>query len=289
MAQTFPPPALNDAPLAPGLYVVATPIGNLRDITLRALDVLAGVDVVLAEDTRVSGKLLSAYGISAKLQRYDEHAAERARPAILAALTLGKRIALVSDAGTPLISDPGFRLVREAAAQGSAVIPIPGASASLAALSAAGLPTDRFLFAGFPPSKTAARKRFFQELAPIQASLVFYEGVSRLGPCLADMAAVFGAREAVVARELTKLYETITRGSLPDLAANPALAAPKGEVVIVVGPGAEVAASEADADTALAEALARVGPAEAASEVAAALGLNRRELYRRALALKGVR
>ncbi len=289
MAQTFPPPALNDAPLAPGLYVVATPIGNLRDITLRALDVLSGVDVVLAEDTRVSGKLLSAYGISAKLQRYDEHAAERARPAILAALAQGQRIALVSDAGTPLISDPGFRLVREAAARGSAVIPIPGPSASLAALSAAGLPTDRFLFAGFPPPKTAARKRFFQALAPIQASLVFYEGVSRLGPCLADMAAVFGAREAVVARELTKLYETITRGALPDLAANPALAAPKGEVVIVVGPGEEVAASAADADTALAEALARVGPAEAASEVAAALGLNRRDLYRRALALKGAR
>jgi 16S rRNA (cytidine1402-2'-O)-methyltransferase len=280
---------LADAPLAPGLYVVATPIGNLRDITLRALDVLAGVDLVLAEDTRVSGKLLAAYGISAKLERYDEHAAERARPRILAALGVGKRIALVSDAGTPLISDPGFRLVREAAAQGSAVIPIPGASASLAALSVAGLPTDRFLFAGFPPPKSVARRRFFQDLAPVHASLVFYEGVSRLGPCLADMAAVFGPREAAVCRELTKLYETVTRGPLDVLAADPALAAPKGEVVIVVGPGAPVAASEADADQALSDALGRLGPAEAASEVAAALGLNRRALYRRALALKGVR
>jgi 16S rRNA (cytidine1402-2'-O)-methyltransferase len=289
LAQKFPPPALNDAPLSPGLYVVATPIGNLRDITLRALDVLAGADLVLAEDTRVTGKLLSAYGLKAKLERYDEHAADRVRPRILAALAAGQRIALVSDAGTPLISDPGFRLVREAAAQGSVVIPIPGASASLAALSAAGLPTDRFLFAGFPPPKTAARQRFFRELAPVQASLVFYEGVSRLGACLADMAAVFGPREAVVARELTKLYETVTRGALDILAADPTLVAPKGEVVIIVGPGAIVAISDADADTALADALSRLGPAEAASEVAAALGLNRRYLYRRALALKGVR
>ncbi len=280
---------LSDAPLAPGLYVVATPIGNLRDITLRALDVLAGVDVVLAEDTRVTGKLLAAYGLSAKLERYDEHAAERARPRVLAALAAGKRIALVSDAGTPLISDPGFRLVRAAAAQGGAVIPIPGASASLAALSAAGLPTDRFLFAGFPPPKTAARRRFLRDLAPIQASLVFYEGVSRLGACLADMAAVFGPREAAVCREMTKLHETITRGDLPALAADPTLAAPKGEVVIVVAPGEAVAASAAEADRALAEALGRLGPAEAAAEVAAALGLNRRELYRRALVLKGVR
>ena len=289
LAEKLPPPVLSDAPLAPGLYVVATPIGNLRDITLRALDVLARVDVVLAEDTRVTGKLLAAFGVSAKLERYDEHAAERARPRILAALAQGRRIALVSDAGTPLISDPGYRLVRAAAAEGHAVIPIPGASASLAALSVAGLPTDRFLFAGFPPPKTAARRRLFAELAPIQASLVFYEGVSRLGACLADMAAVFGPREAVVARELTKLYETLSRGRLDLLAADPALAAPKGEVVIIVGPGEAVPASEADADEALAEALTRLGPAEAASEVASALGLSRRDIYRRALALKGVR
>jgi 16S rRNA (cytidine1402-2'-O)-methyltransferase len=285
----LPPPALNEAPLQAGLYVVATPIGNLRDITLRALDVLAGVDLVLAEDTRVSGKLLAAYGLSARLERYDEHAAERVRPRVLAALAEGRRVALISDAGTPLISDPGYRLVREAVAQGSAVIPIPGASASLAALSVAGLPTDRFLFAGFPPPKSVARQRFFQSFVPIQVTLIFYEGVSRLGQSLADMAAVFGPREAVVARELTKLYETVSRGRLDLLAADPALTAPKGEVVVLVAPGEAVAASEADADAALSEALSRAGPSEAAAEVAAALGLERRALYRRALELKGVR
>jgi 16S rRNA (cytidine1402-2'-O)-methyltransferase len=283
------PPALNDAPLDPGLYVVATPIGNLRDITLRALDVLAGADLVLAEDTRVTGKLLAAYGLSAKLERYDEHAAERVRPRVLAALGEGRRIALVSDAGTPLISDPGYRLVREAAAEGFAVIPVPGASALLAALVGAGLPTDRFLFAGFPPPRAVARRRLFAELAPIPSSLVFYEGASRLGASLADMAAAFGPRQAVVARELTKLHETFARGLLDVLAADPALAAPKGEVVIVVAPGAAVAASEADAEAALAEALGRLGPAEAAAEVARALGLPRRDLYRRALTLKGAR
>ena len=289
MAEKPPPPALSDAPLAPGLYVVATPIGNLRDITLRALDVLAGADLVLAEDTRVSGKLLAAYGLKKKLERYDEHAAQRVRPMVLAALAQGQRVALVSDAGTPLISDPGFRLVREAIDQGSAVIPIPGACAGVTALSVAGLPTDRFLFAGFPPHKTAARRALFAELAPIRASLVFYEGAARLGASLADMAAVFGPREAVVARELTKLYETVTRGPLDVLAADPSLAAPKGEVVVLVSPGAQAAATAADADAALIEALSRVSPAEAASEVAGALGLSRRDLYRRALDLKGAR
>ncbi|HEX4181550.1 MAG TPA: 16S rRNA (cytidine(1402)-2'-O)-methyltransferase, partial [Caulobacteraceae bacterium] len=263
------------------------PIGNLRDITLRALDVLAGADLILAEDTRVSAKLLNAYGLKRPLERYDEHAAERIRPRVLQALAEGRRIALVSDAGTPLISDPGYRLVREAAAQGAAVIPIPGASATLAALSAAGLPTDRFLFAGFPPPKTLARRALFAELAPIRASLVFFEGASRLGDCLADMAAVFGPREAVVARELTKLYETLSRGLLEALAADPKLRAPKGEVVIVVAPGETAPASAEDADAALREALARLGPADAAAEVASALGLSRRELYRRALVLKG--
>src|SRR5688572_13292862 len=165
MARPQTPPPLDDAPLAPGLYVVATPIGNLRDITLRALDVLNAADLVLAEDTRVTGKLLSAFGISAKLERHDEHAAERARPTALAILAQGGRVALGSDAGTPLISDPGYRLVREAWEQGSTVYPIPGASALIAGLSAAGLPTDRFLFAGFPPPKSAARRTFFAELA----------------------------------------------------------------------------------------------------------------------------
>lgn len=287
MARHLPTPVLNDAPLAPGLYVVATPIGNLRDITLRALDVLAAADLVLAEDTRVTGKLLSAFGLSARLERHDEHAAERARPKALAALAEGKRVALVSDAGTPLISDPGFRLVREAAEAGHPVFPIPGASALLAGLSVAGLPTDRFLFAGFPPPKSAGRRTFLEELAGIRATLVFFEGGSRLAASLADMAAVLGDREAVVCRELTKLHETVVRGPLSTLAADPRFAAPKGEIVVLVGPGRETAASAADADTALKDALTRLRPAEAAAEVAKALGLPRRDLYRRAMELKG--
>jgi 16S rRNA (cytidine1402-2'-O)-methyltransferase len=274
-------------PLAPGLYLVATPIGNLRDITLRALDVLAAADVVLAEDTRVSGKLLAAHGISAKLERYDEHGAARARPKVLAALAAGERVALISDAGTPLVSDPGYRLVTEAVAQGSDVFPIPGPSAVMAALTVAGLPTDRFLFAGFPPPKSAARRKLFEELLGVRSTLVFFEGGSRVAESLADMAEVFGARPAAVARELTKLHETVLRASLPELAANPRLTSPKGEIVILVGPGEDAPASEADADRALAEALERAGPAEAAAEVAKALGLPRRALYARALALKG--
>ena len=286
MAQSIPLPVLNDAPLAAGRYVVATPIGNLRDITLRALDVLAHADLVLCEDTRVTGKLLHAYGISAKLERHDEHAAERARPKAMAALAEGKRVALVSDAGTPLISDPGYRLVREVAAEGHAVFPVPGASALVAGLSAAGLPTDRFLFVGFPPPKSAARRTFLADLVGIRATLVFYEGGSRLADSLADMAAVLGEREAVVCRELTKLYETIYRGPLSTLAADPRLDAPKGEIVILVEAGRETEATAEDADAALADALTRLKPADAAAEVAKALGLSRRDLYRRAMELK---
>lgn len=286
MSRHPPAPALSDAPLAPGLYLVATPIGNLRDITLRALDVLAAADLVLAEDTRVTGKLLSAYGLSARLERYDEHAAERMRPRVLQALAEGRRVALVSDAGTPLVSDPGYRLVRDAVEAGAAVFPIPGASALLAGLTVAGLPTDRFLFAGFPPPKAAARRTFLEELAGVRATLVFFEGGSRLAASLADMAAVFGPREAAVARELTKLYETVVRGPLPELAADPRLDAPKGEIVIVVAPGREAEATAQDADTALSDALQRLRPAEAAAEVAKALGLPRRDLYRRAMELR---
>jgi 16S rRNA (cytidine1402-2'-O)-methyltransferase len=289
MVRHLPTPALDDAPLAPGLYVVATPIGNLRDITLRALDVLKAADLVLAEDTRVSGKLLSAYGLSAKLARYDEHAAEQTRPRVMAALAEGKRVALVSDAGTPLVSDPGYRLVREVAQAGHPVFPIPGASALLAGLSVAGLPSDRFLFAGFPPSKSAARRTFLDELAGIRATLIFFEGGSRLADSLADMAAVLGEREAVVCRELTKLYETVTRGSLSELAADPAFAAPKGELVVLVGPGREAEATAADADAALADALTRLKPAEAAAEVAKALGLSRRDLYRRVMEMRAAK
>jgi 16S rRNA (cytidine1402-2'-O)-methyltransferase len=289
VAPRLPPPRLSETPLAGGLYVVATPIGNLRDITLRALDVLAGADLILAEDTRVTAKLLFAYGLSRPLERYDEHAAERARPRILVTLAEGRAVALVSDAGTPLISDPGYRLVREALAQGAAVIPIPGPSASLAALSVAGLPSDRFLFVGFAPPKAVARRRLLAELAPIRASLIFYEGGSRLAASLADMAAVLGPREAMVGRELTKLYETCVRGRLDLLAADPRFKAPKGEIVVVVAPGTLEAVTPADAEAALGEALTRLSPADAAAEVATALGLNRRDLYRRALVLKGAR
>ncbi|WP_066682894.1 16S rRNA (cytidine(1402)-2'-O)-methyltransferase [Caulobacter sp. CCH9-E1] len=286
MSRQPPPPALSDAPLAPGLYLVATPIGNLRDITLRALDVLAGCDVLLAEDTRVTGKLLSAYGIRTRLERHDEHVAERAIPGILERLEAGERVALVSDAGTPMVSDPGYRLAREAIAAGHPVIPIPGASAALAALTLAGLPTDRFLFAGFPPPKSAARRTFLEEFANVRATLIFYEGASRVADCLADMAAVFGPRPAAVCRELTKLYETCVRGSLAELAADTRFEAPKGEIVILVGPGTEKAASADDVDAALREALSRLPLGEAASEVAKAFGLSRKDLYRQALALK---
>ena len=275
--------------VAPGLYLVATPIGNLRDITLRALDILAGVDLILCEDTRVGGKLLAAHGLSGRLERYDEHAAERVRPKVLRHLAGGGKVALISDAGTPLVSDPGYRLVRAAVEQGAAVFPAPGPSAALAALTVAGLPTDRFLFAGFPPSKSAGRRALFAELAPVRATLIFYEGGPRLRASLEDMAAMFGPREGAVARELTKLHETVIRGTLAELAVDPRLDAPRGEIVVLVGPGTDQAASPEEADAALTEAVARVGPARAASEVAKALGLNRRELYARALTLRDER
>ncbi|HEY5071577.1 MAG TPA: 16S rRNA (cytidine(1402)-2'-O)-methyltransferase [Caulobacteraceae bacterium] len=273
--------------MAPGLYVVATPIGNLRDITLRALDVLAQVDLVLAEDTRVSGKLLKAHGLTCRLERYDEHGAARVRPRILTALADGARIALISDAGTPLISDPGYRLVTEAVAQGSAVYPTPGASAVLAALTVAALPTDRFMFVGFPPPKCAARRAFFAEIAPTRATLVMFEGGSRLSASLADMAVAFGPRRAAVMRELTKLHETVVRGTLDVLACDPRFAAPKGEMVVVVAPGTPTPASAREIDLALADALEEVSPAEAAAVVARRLGLRRRDAYARVLALKG--
>ena len=278
-----PPPK----PVEPGLYVVATPIGNLRDITLRALDVLAAADLVLAEDTRVTAKLLSAFSLKKRVERYDDHTGEQMRPRVIAELRAGARIALVSDAGTPLVSDPGYKLVRAALEAGARVHPIPGPSATLAALTLAGLPTDRFLFAGFTPVKSGARRAMFEALRSVRATLVFFETGPRLRASLEDMAAVFGAREAAVTRELTKLYETCVRGDLAALAVDPRLDAPKGEIVVVVGPGADAEASEADADAALSEALTRLSPADAASEVARALGLPRKTLYRRALELQG--
>jgi 16S rRNA (cytidine1402-2'-O)-methyltransferase len=272
--------------LAAGLYLVATPIGNLRDITLRALDVLGGVDLVLAEDTRRSGKLLKAHALSCRLQRYDEHGAARARPGILAALAKGARVALISDAGTPLVSDPGYRLVVEAAGLGMDVYPIPGPSAVLAALCASALPTDRFLFVGFPPPRAAARRALFNEIAGVRASLVIFESGPRLAASLADMVLIFGARPAAVMRELTKLHETIVRGTLDALAEDPRFAAPKGEIVVVVAPGTRQAASAGDIDIALVEEIAGRAPAEAAAIVAKRLGLPRRQAYTRLLALK---
>jgi 16S rRNA (cytidine1402-2'-O)-methyltransferase len=273
-------------PVAPGLYVVATPIGNLADITLRALNTLAAADLVACEDTRVTRVLMQRYGLGAPLLAYHEHNAERQRPRLLAALAEGKRVALVSDAGTPLVSDPGYRLVGAAIEAGFPVVPVPGASAVLAGLVAAGLPTDAFLFAGFLPAKGGPRRRRLAELAHVPATLVFFESPNRLGDSLGEMAELLGAgRPAAVARELTKLHETIVRGPLGELAARFA-EPPKGEVVVVVAPPAEETASPADADALLAAALARMPASAAAADVARMTGLDRRELYRRALALK---
>jgi 16S rRNA (cytidine1402-2'-O)-methyltransferase len=277
-----------DPQLKPGLYIVSTPIGNLRDITLRALDVLASADAVWAEDTRVTAKLLTAYGVSARLRPYNDHNGAEARPRILADLEAGGRVALVSDAGTPLVSDPGFKLVREAVEKGIDVVAVPGASAPLAALAVAGLPTDRFLFAGFPPPRSAARLKVFGELKPLRATLVFFEGPSRVAESLADMAAVLGPRPAVVARELTKLFEEARRGTLAELAAHYAQEGPpRGEIVILVGPAAE--GGEGD-EAALDEAILAADPGrplkEVSTEIAARLGLKRRDVYERALALR---
>ncbi len=286
-APSFPPSAPPRRPVEPGLYLVATPIGNLRDITLRALDVLAAADVVLAEDTRVTAKLLSAYGLKARLERCDDHASARAAEIAVERLEAGEVVALVSDAGTPLVSDPGFVVARAAIAEGLPVHPIPGPSSLLAALCVAGLPADRVLFAGFLPPKTAGRRAALEALKGPRQTLVFFESGPRLRDSLADMAAVLGPRPAAVARELTKLYEECVRGPLDVLAVDPRLDAPKGEIVVVVGPGEAEQASEAEADAALAEALTRLPTGEAASEVARALGLNRKALYRRALELQG--
>ncbi len=286
-ASLFPPTAPPARSVSPGLYLVATPIGNLRDMTLRALDVLAAADLVLAEDTRVTAKLLTAYGLKAKLERCDDHASNRAAEIAVERLKAGEVVALVSDAGTPLVSDPGYVVARAAVAEGLPVHPVPGPSSLLAALCIAGLPADRVLFAGFLPPKSAARRTALEELRPGRQTLVFFESGPRLRDSLADMAEVLGARPAAVARELTKLYEECVRGDLAELAVDPRLDAPKGEIVVVVGPGEAEVASAADADAALAEALTRLPPGEAAAEVSKALNLPRKPLYKRALELKG--
>jgi 16S rRNA (cytidine1402-2'-O)-methyltransferase len=273
--------------LAAGLYVTATPIGHAKDITLRALEVLKGCDAIAAEDTRVTSKLLSIYGISKPLTAYNDHNAARERPKLLRKLRDGARIALVSDAGTPLVSDPGYRLVREALAEGVAVHAIPGASAALAALTLAGLPTDRFLFAGFLPPKSGARRTVLEELREVRATLIFFESPHRLAESLADMAAVLGGREASVGRELTKLHEECRRGDLVSLAAGYADAAlPKGEITVVVAPARDAAPDISRADHLLDKAL-QFMPVRAATDLLAeALDLPRHALYERALAKK---
>ncbi|HAV50781.1 MULTISPECIES: 16S rRNA (cytidine(1402)-2'-O)-methyltransferase [unclassified Brevundimonas] len=280
---TAPPPRRVD----PGLYVVATPIGNLRDMTLRALDVLAAADLVLAEDTRVSARLLTAYGLRVKLERCDDHAAVRAIPGVLARLAAGEVVALVSDAGTPLVSDPGYAVVKAVIEAGLPVFPLPGASSLLAALTGAGLPSDRVLFAGFLPAKSGGRRTALEGLKAPGQTVVVFESGPRLAVSLADMAEVLGPREAVVARELTKLHETWVRGPLDQVAVDPRCQSPKGEMVVVIGPADEVAPDEATLDQALTAELADRSVSEAAARVAASLGLPRKQVYRRALELSG--
>ena len=286
-ASLFPPTAPPARSVAPGLYLVATPIGNLRDMTLRALDVLAAADLVLAEDTRVTAKLLTAYGLRAKLERCDDHASARAAEIAVERLKAGEVVALVSDAGTPLVSDPGYVVARAAIAEGLPVHPVPGASSLLAALCLAGQPADRVLFAGFLPPRSGARKTLLEELRTGRQTLVFFESGPRLKDSLTDMAEVLGDRPAAVTRELTKLYEEAMRGTLAELAADPRCDAPKGEIVVVVGPGEAEVASAADADAALTEAMTRLPPGEAAAEVSRALNLPRKPLYKRALEMQG--
>lgn len=271
---------------APGLYIVATPIGNLGDISARAVAVLGAAGVVACEDTRVTGGLLHHLGLKRPMLAYHDHNADRVRPALLARMAT-EVVALVSDAGTPLISDPGYKLVRDARAAGQAVVTIPGPCAAVAALTLAGLPTDRFLFLGFLPAKAGAKAAAIAEVAGIRATLVLYESGPRLAATLAALADGLGDREAAVAREITKRFEECVMAPLATLAARYAEAPPKGEIVVIVAPPPEAApSSEEDADAALAEALTRLPAAKAAGEVAKRLGLDRKALYARALEMK---
>jgi 16S rRNA (cytidine1402-2'-O)-methyltransferase len=276
-------PRLMEKRLPPGLHIVATPIGNLGDLSPRAAEVLRNADRILVEDTRVTAKLLAHIGAKVPMTRYDDHTSEAERERTVASLG-DQAIALVSDAGTPLISDPGYKLVRAARAAGHAVHTVPGPSAVIAALTLAGLPTDRFLFLGFLPAKAKARSDAIAEVAGIRATLVLYESGPRLAETLAALAAQLGPREAAVAREISKLHEECVSGSLNQLAERYAEAAPKGEIVIVVGPPVqEEEASEEELDAALDEALTRLSPSRAAAEVAEKLKLPRKRAYARAL------
>jgi 16S rRNA (cytidine1402-2'-O)-methyltransferase len=275
-----------DQSLPPGLYIVATPIGNLGDMTSRATDTLRRVDHILAEDKRVTAKLLAHIGATAPMTAYHDHSDDKLRERILSDLG-SKAIALVSDAGTPLISDPGYKLVRAARQAGLAVHTLPGPSAAIAALTLAGLPTDRFLFLGFLPAKTKARAEAIAEVASIRATLVLYESGPRLAECLVALADGLGDRPAAIVREISKLHEETVDGTLGDLANRYADAPPRGEIVIVVGPPPPAPQpSLEDAEATLSEALTRLPPAKAAGEVAKKLGLDRRLLYARAMELK---
>jgi 16S rRNA (cytidine1402-2'-O)-methyltransferase len=269
--------------LEPGLHLVATPIGNLGDITLRALWVLRGVDRILCEDTRVTARLLSHYGIAKPLDAYHDHNADQMRPTVLAALRGGATLALVSDAGTPLVSDPGYKLVREALAEGLPVTAAPGPSAALTALVLSGLPPDAFLFAGFLPPRMAARRKALAQWQDLAATLIFFEGPSRLAASLADMNAVLGDRQAAIGRELTKRHEEMRRGTLAELAAHYAPQAPRGEVVIVVGPPQAPIPDVIDLDSRLDELLGRLSLRDAVAALTAESGLPRRVIYDRAL------
>lgn len=272
--------------LIPGLYIVATPIGNLGDLSPRAAHILTNASAIAVEDTRVTAGLLRHIGVKRPMLAYHDHNADRVRPGLVARLG-GEAIALVSDAGTPLISDPGYKLVRDARAAGHSVVTIPGPCAAVAALTLAGLPTDRFLFVGFLPSKAGARAESIAEIAGIRATLVFYESGPRLAASLTALAAGLGDREAAVTREITKKFEEAVTGTLSSLAARYADAPPKGEIVVVVAPPGEPEPATADdADAALAEALTRLPASKAAGEVAKRLNLDRKALYARALEMK---
>jgi 16S rRNA (cytidine1402-2'-O)-methyltransferase len=273
--------------LAPGLYIVATPIGNLGDLSPRASMILSQADVVAVEDSRVTAGLLRHIGVKRPMQPYHDHNADAVRPGLIARMG-SEAVALVSDAGTPLISDPGYKLVRDARAAGHTVVTIPGPCAAIAALTLAGLPTDRFFFLGFLPSKAHARAEAIAEVAAIKATLVLYESGPRLSACLSALAEGLGDREAGVAREITKKFEECVTGTLSTLAARYADAPPKGEIVIVVGPPGEAPpATLEDGEAALVEALTRLPASKAAGEVAKKLGLDRKALYARAMELKG--
>lgn len=277
---------MDTPPLAPGLYIVATPIGNLGDMTRRAVETLERCDLVACEDTRVTGKLLNLLGLHKVMRRYDDHASDGAREALLAEMA-SKAVVLVSDAGTPLISDPGYKLVREARARGVTVTSLPGASAVVTALSMAGLPTDRFLFAGFLPNKEKARGDVLDELSGVPATLAFYETGPRLVASLEAIAERLPGREVAVARELTKLHEECRSGSAADLAAHYSAQTPKGEIVLLIAPPGEAEAPEDDViEAELRDALAQMSTSQAAGKVAKAYGLDRKALYARAMALK---